>query len=479
MALNSTSFSMSSCPNGLVLPDDPDSSGNWYPNRALSNCSVSCSSPPYFTTEQRSTLETLDIVSMAVAAVFAAFVFKMWRRDNLKRKQYFVTSYGFIVALCFSLLSIMFPFEVRCRNNANVIDGSDGFTLCAAEGAVLLFMENFCAMCFCLQSYEVFRRFVLQQRSAANVELYLNLILGWPLLVALIALFAGLIGSTFGGDFCRITGTSAFSIVFGYGTVFVGTVCGLVFSTAIVVKLMGLVAIRSISRHDGLSLAGTSIKYLVFTGCYLLSLILISLFSPLLDDDAFRDSIDDWAQCALLHFNGTDASYLPFCGAHARRKMSFAAYAFTTVYFRAGFGLFFVIVNMEGLLILLRKHVCMMTVTPVSAATPTPPTIDSLLTNPPVERKRKSDENEKHIKSHLGADEAHMAFARDRVDDRPDVNPPDFLLSGNAVPAASPVRMAVYHRIEGCCEETQDAEEEGQILTLPGFMAPRVELTQL
>jgi len=320
---------------------------------------------------------------MITAAVFSGVVLYMWTRDKLKKKQKFVVGYGVVVTICFSLLAILFPFEKTCRNNANVVDGTDGLTLCAIEGAVLLFMEHFCAICFCLQSYEVFRGFVLSDKTLPNYGLYLNLALGFPLLLAMVCLFVGVIGATFAGDFCRVTGKSAAVVSIAYGPIVLFTLAGLVFCFGILFKLLRLVLSKSVSRNDGLVLAGTSLRYLVFSGCYLLSMLLVAAFSPLFDQDALHSSIDEWAQCALLHFDGSDDdSYSSICGVHATRRMSFTSYAVLTVYFRAGFGLFFMVVNIDGLRILLRKYICI-TVMPTEFPNPKPLIVENAGVEPP------------------------------------------------------------------------------------------------
>mgnify|MGYP003386850147 FL=1 len=361
-----------SCPDGLVFPDDPDSPDNWYPNITLSNCTISCYNSPFFTVVEHHTLNIADMLSLAASIIFALVVLVLWLVDDIKKKQVFVLAYGAVIVVMFTVrLSAFFGGPTRhCRNNANIITGDDGITVCAIEGFCILYILLFCATCFSLQSFELFRRIVLGHRQLESLRVYIWTIIIVPATFALWALADGRYGSDFTTGFCRVVDTGESVDYVTFLPLAVATLTGIVFASSIVVKLLLLVFNSGVGIWDGAVLAGTSLQYLVFSGFYLCSLLILR--STIADNTHAGNNdrhIEQWGQCALLNFDGvTTESYTIPCGQHAHRSISFASLLFMTIWIRAGFGFFFVLVNFEGLLMLFRKHVFRRSISPVESS---------------------------------------------------------------------------------------------------------------
>lgn len=365
-------LNVNACPNGMVIPDDPNSSGNWYPNRTLSECAISCYESPFFSAKQRKDFYLADVISLVVSVICALIVLNLWLRDSLKKKQVFVITYGAVIALTFTFRAFAFTGgpNRNCRNNANIIDGSEGLTLCAFEGACMLFSVLFCGVCFCIQSFDFFRRIVLKQPMMPDQRPFIYIIVAIPSILTIIGLANGIFGSDFTNGKCRVIDTGTVVVLTTVVPMTISVVLGLVFAFTIVVKILVLMYQHGVDFWDGVVLTGTSLQYLIFSGFYLLSLLIIRFTVTSSDSyDRDNDQIEEWAQCALLHYDGVDeSSYTSVCGSHAAMRYSFAIYLFYIIWIRVGFGVFFLLVNLQGLLVLFSTYVCTFSVRPHPSA---------------------------------------------------------------------------------------------------------------
>lgn len=401
------------CPSGFVIPDDPSDHHNIYINHTISECALSCISPPIFTLKERDIVSTIKTFSCMVSAIFSFCVFSLWIMDKKKRNQIFVVAYGAVLTIGFTGLTISNSFgrERLCRNNSIPIDAHDGVTTCAVEGAVVLYISVFAALCFAMQSMEVFRRVVMQYKLLPPKELYLFILLLMPLIMSVLGLFHNIYGSDRVLGMCHIADEVKGAFVFKTLAVIIGL--GLFFAAGILVKLLILIWIPNekggVSVSDGATMAGTSLKFLVFSGGYLVSLFLIqTALKVRVDAHEFDQLAIRWGQCALYYFDGTVASYADHCGLHLHRDTSFPVICFLMAWILAGLGFFFIIVNMEGLWLLLSRRFCQS-----CQSAKVQPVVEYIVRNNDSTSWQNPNSREEHVFADIY--EKHMQAARPRI----------------------------------------------------------------
>jgi hypothetical protein len=346
------------CPNGFVIPDDLSNSRNIFIDSTISQCAISCENPPLFTDYERHVMANTKTASYIVSSLCASLVFVVWIRDPARKNQVFVVAYGAVVGIGFMFLLIshlLLGQKRLCINNTVAVMAEDGLTPCMGEAVVVTFIALFSAACFAMQSVQIFLRVVLKVKYLPTKHQLLGLVFAIPLLLSVVGCFADIYQSDIELGLCmqvlRKPGASEW--VFKYPFIIL-TVIGLVAGIGITAKVLILINApdeSGVSFADGVSMTGTSIKFTVCSGCFLMSCMGIRLFYG--RTEGYADRSVAWGRCALVYFDGTEQSYADACGEHPERFISFTTSCALLIVASAGFGIFFVIVNIEGLLSIL------------------------------------------------------------------------------------------------------------------------------
>lgn len=119
------------------------------------------------------------------------------------RSQYLLITFC-AISLVHSLTTasiLALPFEDRfCRNNANMIDASDGFTLCALQTFVQLYFGLAICICWCMQSIGVFLKICMNWKQPPRRKaIHLSLIFGLPIP----SLVAGIMSREYGYSYTQ------------------------------------------------------------------------------------------------------------------------------------------------------------------------------------------------------------------------------------------------------------------------------------
>jgi len=310
--------------------------------------------PPWFTTKEQEQFRLTKLISVALSAICSLFVVSLWALDRKKRAQVFVVSYGVVVMTGFIILSIAYSFGQKrlCSSNSVSVKPSDGLSVCMVEAMTFVYIPRFCAVCFAMQSWQAFRQLVLHSKAYTNKKRLVAILLTVPLLTVIAVALSGEFHADPFLGFCLMT-TTKLTILIHVVPYILFTSMGLFFSAAVFVKVLLLMRAPmehgGVSVKDGALMAGTSLKFLVFSGVYLV--VLQSTFIILATLHSKFECAVEWGRCTLQYFDGTVDSYCADCGEnmHTRFGVPFSVVCFLGVVVFGGFGLFFIVVNMEGI----------------------------------------------------------------------------------------------------------------------------------
>jgi len=257
--------------------------------------------------------------------------------------------------------------ERFCRNNANAIDESDGVTVCAVEGALRTFIFLFYITCFSTQAFEICRQVVFRAQPVRNKAGYVLFMVLFPLIVVIATLFTGSYGYGMNGNACTVVAIDSAPVLILQFIMLLLITVGMVCASAIAVKILALRFIMQedagISELAGVRLLAIALNFLVFSGLYLVSLIFARFFLW----ESYADmsaSVLEYGRCAMDHFDGTEESYYSICGQLPFRQHSFAEHVIHVVWSQAGIGIFFVVVNAEGIKRVALKYLCTQHISP-------------------------------------------------------------------------------------------------------------------
>ena len=198
------------CPNGFVIPDHPDRSGVWYPNRTYSNCAFRCYRFIEYSESEWARIESasrlfltigLILILITVVVQLMAMLFKITRSYH-----YFI-----LTLILLSLLQTVGEIATRsqhinqtwCHDNAVLLDASDGLTACSAEGFLLMFCKFSMLLCCMVQALTTLGMVLGRTGYNFHKTRQMMLILGVPLLACLIMAIIGMFGAFwFGGAQC-------------------------------------------------------------------------------------------------------------------------------------------------------------------------------------------------------------------------------------------------------------------------------------
>lgn len=345
------------CPRGFVIPDDIGRSTNIFINETISLCAVSCLHPPTFTEQQQSLVDAMNKTGVVLTSGFALMVVFIWRCDPVKRKQTFIVVNGLVMGIGFFFMILCtIPGSARlCRDNTSTVRGGP-ISFCVVEGALYTFILLFTVLCYSCQSFEVFRRVVLGLKSPPNMRNYMLGMLGLPLALVVSAFATGSLGHLRDYPMCGMVDRSGPVFVGMMSLILVCTGCGLIFTSAVIIKLVWLIRQpEGISVTSGAYLTVSTTIYMVFSTGYFWSLLVIdrASFEFL---KSRNERVLEWGSCALENYDGAKtASYTSVCGVQPKLLLPFGTICFLFLWSRAGFGVFFFLLNMEGFYGIIRK----------------------------------------------------------------------------------------------------------------------------
>ena len=235
------------CPAGFVVPDDISSLDNRFVNDTMSNCAIPCKIN-MFSDSEWDMLENLSrwVIGLGVPlmlVVFAVYFFSEGSYDS--RSQYLLICFCAIslVHSCTTAALLLIPFEQRfCRNNANMLDASDGLTPCAVQTFVQLYFGLAICICWCMQSIGVFLKIVVNMKSPPKrKKAHLAAIFGLPMISLVIGIRSEEYGYSYTQTACFFGPQARVSLIdvkIFYTPVFVLTVIGAVCMLSVVVKIL-------------------------------------------------------------------------------------------------------------------------------------------------------------------------------------------------------------------------------------------------
>lgn len=362
------------CPRGFVIPDDPNSPENIYINQTISECAVSCYNPPFYTPYEFDIFLSTGLYSAIAASLCAFVVLYLWLQDTVKSKQIFVVTSGAVVSIGYFFVFVTSIFDRKCTNNANPI--TTMASVCAIEGAVNYCIYLMVSACFCFQSLELYRKIVMGARDDRYKWVYVRLLIGLPILFVSIGFGLGFFGP--GGDmgdrYCGIHEVTSLTRGLLFIPMVIAVSFGILLCLGILRHVIRLVraptGVPGLTPVDAAVVASTSLRFLIFTGFYLLSTFTMR---NILSNEDRKAAVIKWGNCCLTHMSAADGdgdeddeSYFKVCGDHPHRNLSFGSYIAIEVYFRVGVGLFFLLVNIEGVVLLIRQYICKPSVAPIS-----------------------------------------------------------------------------------------------------------------
>jgi len=193
------------CPHGFVIPDDPNGYGNFYINKTMSECAAACKFAMY-TDEEWDRVEVYADVSVSIGIPMMVLLIYAYVFDHDKRNHYLVRIFAWQSLANSIVTAIMqsIPLKDRfCRNNADMLRASDGFTLCALQSVVFVFTAMGMAICWLLQTNSIFMKVVLGKRNIpSKLHRDMFLIFGLPAISTIVMLITGSYGYTRGSYGC-------------------------------------------------------------------------------------------------------------------------------------------------------------------------------------------------------------------------------------------------------------------------------------
>lgn len=328
-----------SCPPGFVIPDEPDNPLTSYPNRTLSDCAFSCTEYPVYNEHEHAYLYHIRPISLSInlgltSAVLIYHLYRWFKSRLIESPPYYtlpsflILLYGCTIVICNILLLIIDSFGTSrlCANNANAMDGHDGFSWCSAEAGLTRITYGICITCFCYYSMESFYRIMLGYRGTLTTRQVVwkyAFIFGMPLLSSIIVAATGSDQYAVGFPSCGITvvttiGTVAtripFLLILAVGEIGLVIICG---------KIIYLTAIGQLSSFfAAVKMVGTAFKFICLIGGFLVTTIMLSFLTQY-EQQQWVVNTQIWGQCVITNYDGvTTDSYVNICGAHPKRMFN-------------------------------------------------------------------------------------------------------------------------------------------------------------
>ena len=141
--------------------------------------------PGRFTESDHNNNRHITLISSAIGLPLISLVILTWVTNKTRlRKQYLIFAFVCLSAL-FTLstliMSASVPIERQlCHDNATETDLTDGVSVCAAEGAIIMYCGLAVAFCWCVQAMELYVKMVLKGRGRKRVVIHFVVILVFP-----------------------------------------------------------------------------------------------------------------------------------------------------------------------------------------------------------------------------------------------------------------------------------------------------------
>jgi len=201
-------------------------------------------------------------------------------------------------------------------------------------------MVQFQCINFGLQSFGYFHNIVLGRRLIYDPRICAGIIVGIPSICATVGLILNKYGNQLTLGVCEYASDSTASTMLLLPNVlflFIGVVC----CCSVVFKVV-------MWRGVSVKWVGSVVFFLVFCGCYALSMASLQ-FASLGENGIREKSAVLWGSCMLaVSTNASTASSDAICGAHPSRVRSFLAQLVYIVWRRAGMGLCCLVGNWVG-----------------------------------------------------------------------------------------------------------------------------------
>jgi len=297
--------------------------------------------------------DSVKQISTILTAVFSFAVVILWCTDRVKRYHFFIITYGIVLTLGFSFLSLAEIGEQGrfCRNNAETITTSDGLSLCLAEAMVFVFMVVFCPITFGLQGVEMYRKTVLKKLSPPKVAVYAAVMFTVPTISVILCYTTGILGSEMGRNYCGFTTEAGNSPMFFVAFLlpmclfaFVGIVCvASVAYNLIAVQLSQ----KSTSAWMVFRTAAISMKFVSLCAAHFVLMVgLAPIYADLVAQN--RILVSDWGSCLLTHFPSGPTVAFDSCGSLPPRAITAEAQLTHMALDLAGLGTFFFVVVIDS-----------------------------------------------------------------------------------------------------------------------------------
>jgi hypothetical protein len=296
------------------------------------------------------------------------------RRSNF---QYHAITCVVITTTIQSLFLVIFSFlfdgkEFFCRNNTSGYDKTDGFTFCALESCVWIYLTLATTFAWTLQIVDIFNILILQIDTKGHWKYQTPLIFLVPAIFVLFTLIKGVEGYSGVNVFC-LTSSSQYDydLYVLYLPVIICAVIGLILSTAVFARLLNLhfrsVHVEpseeqysdddrhrtleagnsqwlsgSLRQHENITV-GPSHKMTILQCLglfkqpiiFIISMLIIILPATILrsesyfKNDYWINEFSKWVECVFVHYDGTDKSWIESCHEHVSHRANFNSLCWT------------------------------------------------------------------------------------------------------------------------------------------------------
>eukprot|EP01041_Mallomonas_annulata_P006528 gene6528-13214_t len=314
------------CPEGFVVPDDPDPiRTGWIPG---SGCAFACHYPS-FTLDEWKVFDTEIKVISWIAFPCALFFLITWLTDKDRRKQYLVVcfaAYSGLNAFMLAVLSCMDMDKAFCKSNSVGYDKSDGITFGNAAAVIAVLSSIGTTTSWCALSIDLFLKVGMGYRSTSNLK---PVFLAFLILLPLGCFIAALLND-FG--FANVFPLPFISAVNDTDTYYffipnaILTIIGMLAMVAVIFKIVD--SIRRNSSGGKLNLKSFLAKFgmlrtpLIFCICFLI--LMITYLSNRIDQykntPTFIESLISLVTCIFTVYDGTD-KWKETCGAVPKQRL--------------------------------------------------------------------------------------------------------------------------------------------------------------
>ena len=148
------------CPDGFVIPDDPNSPDNFYPNRTLSPCAFRCNRFPLYTDSEWDLLFQFTYAILPISLIMVLLLLCVQYSEIRSRHHIYIISFGILclLGIVVEYVTLVEPTYKRfCSSNSTPITSHNSdIGLCVIQGYVSTYVFLGVTVCFSLQSLAVY-----------------------------------------------------------------------------------------------------------------------------------------------------------------------------------------------------------------------------------------------------------------------------------------------------------------------------------